>query len=444
LVWAALCGAGCLNQTTPLFGKIPDAGELDGVPDAGSIEDGGIFDGGTDAGPVIDAGEADSGFDAGSDAGDGGPQDSGSFLPDAAVACAPAAGNPLLNRTVYDSPYFYQLVATGDLNGDGLLDVVALRAPQSVNGFDVLYGQADGSLGGFKSYFLHGAMSFDVPVAVSDLNADGFADVVTCIGSQLSVFLGSADAGLSKPASYSVNDSSVWGLGIGDFNGDGFPDLVWSSSTGGGILYNQGDGTFDASGSTLDIPGAVSNGVVVGDLNGDGRPDVAVNGSSVFLVLSQADGTYQTDTLSNVAAGGGEIAIFTADGHASLAIMGAFDTEGAGSAQLLAGDGSGDFSDGGQVFLGDLSFYLTTGDFNGDCIPDLVGSGYQSCGQQTGTLMVAFGLPDGGFDTAVGLDAGMATPAGVALLGPVSAPQALVVVDACGGGIAVLGDASKH
>ena len=126
---------------------------------------------------------------------------------------------------------------------------------------------------------------------------------------------------------------------------------------------------------------------------------------------------------------------------------------------LVVGNGSGadwGYGDGGLQLLRNLgegtfeveplasssALFLAVGDFNGDCIPDVVASRWEQCG--TGVVLnVSYGLRDGGFGEPVALSAPMG-PAGVAVLGEVSHPSAIAVADYCGAGIVVYGDASRH
>ena len=66
---------------------------------------------------------------------------------------------------------------------------------------------------------------------------------------------------------------------MGDFNGDGKPDLAVanSGSNNVSVLLGNGDGTFQAAVNYA--AGNAPNSVAVGDFNGDGKADLAVANS---------------------------------------------------------------------------------------------------------------------------------------------------------------------
>src|SRR5207249_8489811 len=91
-------------------------------------------------------------------------------------------------------------------------------------------------------------------------------------------------------------------VAVGDFNGDGKPDLAAVGSANVSILLGKGDGTFQAPVSYGAGTNPVS--VAVGDFNGDGKLDLAVANEglkamptdsrcSVSVLLGNGDGTFQ-------------------------------------------------------------------------------------------------------------------------------------------------------
>ena len=120
-------------------------------------------------------------------------------------------------------------------------------------------------------------------------------------------------------------------MAIGDFNGDGILDLVvanegtYPNYTDGGvsILLGNGDGTFQAAQKYEAVASPIC--VALGDFNGDGIPDLAVSNPSesvVHVLLGNGDGTFQTYPISYLRQGVcNSLAVgdFNGDGRADLA-----------------------------------------------------------------------------------------------------------------------------
>jgi hypothetical protein len=80
------------------------------------------------------------------------------------------------------------------------------------------------------------------------------------------------------PRGYAAGPNPLF-VAVGDFNGDGTPDLAVVVSSGVSVALGNGDGTFRPAGTY--VAGVGPSAVAVADLNGDGFPDLAVvNGSS--------------------------------------------------------------------------------------------------------------------------------------------------------------------
>src|SRR5207302_543791 len=91
--------------------------------------------------------------------------------------------------------------------------------------------------------------------------------------SNVSVLLGNGD-GTFQPAVNYPAGPNPHSIAVGDFNGDGRPDLVVANQAGDdlSVLLGNGDGTFrPGQPCTAIAPTAVA----VGDFNGDGSTDLA-------------------------------------------------------------------------------------------------------------------------------------------------------------------------
>ena len=171
-------------------------------------------------------------------------------------------------------PEYIEDLVVGDLDGDGKLDIV-WESSISVDAH-VLLGNGDGTFRTGPVYLLYGTGPDSL--ALGDLNRDGILDLVSTGGFFVDVFLGNGDGTFGPDERIPV----IQGGGstqIADMNEDGIPDVVFpsfdsASNTTVAILLGKGDGTFGPEsffGSTTS-----AFGIVTTDLNGDNQPDVAL------------------------------------------------------------------------------------------------------------------------------------------------------------------------
>ena len=138
------------------------------------------------------------------------------------------------------------------------------------------------------------------------------------------VLSGSATGTFQTQTAYTV-DSGPYSVAVGDFNGDGKPDLATANYDSGtvSVLLGNGDGTFQAQ-TSLYRATAAPYSVAVGDFNGDGKPDLAATnyyGNTVSVLLGNGDGTFQTQTAYAVGSYPQSVAVgdFNGDGKPDLA-----------------------------------------------------------------------------------------------------------------------------
>ncbi len=206
-----------------------------------------------------------------------------------------------------------------DFNRDGKPDIAL--AQQNNNIVSVLLNNTlptqypDGRSFAAYNPMSAGMGNFADSVAVGDFNKDGKLDIAVSYlqDNDVQVLFGNGGGSFTTGATYAVGNQPFW-IASGDFNGDGYPDLVTTNTNINGttgtvsVLLNNKNGTF-ASAATYTV-GNQPYQVAIGDLNGDGYPDLAVTNyttgstsGSVTILLGSKTGTFtvQPTTLTTCA-----------------------------------------------------------------------------------------------------------------------------------------------
>lgn len=312
---------------------------------------------------------------------------------------------------MFGAPTFYGSdsslgVVIADLNGDGKADLVAPESGAGGDSVDVYLGNGDGTFGPAANYICGTpTASADQPyaVAVADLTNNGHMDIVTAnFGGTMSVLMGNGDGTFGAPTVYPAG-SEPDGIAVGDFNGDGLPDIAVANRGDNtvGVYLNQGNGTF-APAVDYTVGGAPDS-LGAADF-GNGQLDLYTadtSGGEVSILLSNGDGTFAA--ASNVSVPGSPAdavaADFNRDGKLDIATVD-LDT---GSVSVLEGAGNGTFSAPiTSPGLGVGAISLATADFNGDAIPDLVVVGFG-----TNSAAVLLGNGDGTFQAPISITPGL-------------------------------------
>ena len=246
-------------------------------------------------------------------------------------------GTPLTSQ-VYNQPptggdVILGTLVAADFNGDGKLDVAVVGDYVSSGGATILLGNGDGT---FRAAGTNLDVNADFGlIATGDFNGDGIPDLVATNyfedGTPPIIFLGKGDGTFSapKPASFTLEYFPT-SIVVGDFNGDGIPDLAFSDLNGVEIALGNGDGTFnETSASPIHVPEELYS-LQIGDFNHDGKLDLAGldnYNDQIDLLLGAGDGTFAvtvtTPVVSTSFVGPFQIAAadFNGDGVPDLAML---------------------------------------------------------------------------------------------------------------------------
>jgi hypothetical protein len=225
-------------------------------------------------------------------------------------------------------------------------------------------------------------------------------------------------------------------IAIGDFDGDGRPDLVVANVAPSGSVAVLLAGR----GHTFRPPHVYAAGqqpscVAVGDLNRDGHLDIVTanfRGGDVSVLLGRGDGTFAPATEYPAGPGASWVAIadLNGDGIPDLAVATAGSTN---TLALLFGKGDGTFSEPVAIGAGPGVTSVATGDFDADGKLDLVVS------NSSGTVSVLRGNGDGTFQTPLSSATGLVRPTSVTVADFDSDGKLdIAVADSGGSSIAVL------
>ncbi len=272
-----------------------------------------------------------------------------------------------------------QDIVAGDFNGDGIIDLAVLNnTDQTVS---ILIG--NGSGGFTPSATTYPTGNNPVAIVAGDFKGNGNLDlaVVNSSDKTVSILLGNGNGTFNTQTTYSVAllSKTSTGIAIGDFNGDGIPDLaVLGTHTNGGaglveILQGDGNGGFSNVTPTGIAVGNGPTSIVTGNFNGGSNLDFAVsnqNDNTISVMLGNGTGTvFTAATGSPFATGAGTspaaiaVADFNGDGILDLAVA----ENGKNRVDIFKGNGNGTFTLlTGAPATGSKPVSIVSGDFNAD------------------------------------------------------------------------------
>ncbi len=270
-------------------------------------------------------------------------------------------------------------IVVGDWNGDLRTDVAT--ANYTSGGVSVLFGNTLGALEPVTAIAI-GDTTFPSSIVTGDWNGDRKLDLAVANhgGNTISLFEGDDNRGFTLSRTFCVGrlapcaDLRPYTLAVVDLDGDQKSDLVVTGYLGHNVSMFLGNGTGSFGAASSFPVGSYPEGIAVGDFNGDGRPDLVTANSGTNDVTLLLNGTFAE--AKNAVVGAAPISVVVADFNedqkldVAVANFGTTAVPGK-EVSVLLGNGQGGFGPATQFTVASHPQAVAVGDFDEDGKPDL-------------------------------------------------------------------------
>lgn len=183
-------------------------------------------------------------------------------------------------------------LAVGDLDNDGLPDIVAAKFSTNSPVYIVKNTSTPGSISWEVKPPLSASQGLISSIRIGDLNGDLAPEIIVPYFSlsQIVIFENSNTGTISFGTGKVISTPGrPWSVDLGDLNGDGFPEIVATlpeaSARALSIISNPGNiNSFPMSAPPPIALGHAAQYAKVGDVDGDGKPDIAYAAADNFRV----------------------------------------------------------------------------------------------------------------------------------------------------------------
>jgi hypothetical protein len=314
-------------------------------------------------------------------------------------------------------------IVTGDFNGDGIVDLASTSATPATGAKPIVVaiGRGDGTFDAPKSSGANGGV-----LAAGDFNKDGKLDLIAEVADAsdmpLKILLGKGDGTFAAPRQIGTGLALAITFGLAaDFDGDGSLDVAvgfrGEANDDAVLIYQgHGDGTFtDAVAQLATGTDSAPLGGVAADLNGDGKNDLAVanhDRRSISVFINKGAFTFTASDIP-MAEHANDVTAADVNHDGKMDLLVAASADGSddlyyitGAVKVFRGNGNGTFQAPTSYSTAPGAWKIVVGDFNRDGVADIATANRSAtitvdfCGHVWDSVSILPGKADGTFAPA--------------------------------------------
>ncbi len=302
--------------------------------------------------------------------------------------------------------YLPMAVFAGDFDGDKNIDLATVN--RETNSVTVSINDGFGAFAKYSEYSVHG---WPRGLYTADLDADSDLDIIVAnYDGAITIWFNNGDGTYYGRIDYKLGVETFSVLAE-DLDKDNDLDLIISIEFNFtiGVIFNNGDGTFDLANRHLYEIGGNPYALVAEDINNDGWPDIIASTAyqhAIFYSTNKGDGTFNNFTKYDM----GEhytfdLAAVDIDGDNDIDIIATNlgeEERPENTVSVILNRGDGTYSETYIDYIVDEGpIGVTTGDFNHDGRPDIA-----TANRGTNSVSILFNLGNGTFGNEINYPAG--------------------------------------